>query len=104
MRNWYNPWLALVFLLGACVNPNNSPEVRSIQRVTQVCASYDATLRSLAMVRPRLSEAQVDAVNQWRPIMNGICIGEVPDIAADSILDTAEKALFELSKIEGSAK
>ena len=47
--------IALAFLLGACVNPNNSPEVRSIQRVTQACATYDATLRSLALMRPRQS-------------------------------------------------
>lgn len=96
--------IALTLLLGACVNPNNSVEVRSIQRVTQVCASYDATLRSLAIMRPRLSEAQVGAVDRWRPIMNGICTGEVPDIAADSLLDTAEKALFELNRIERAAQ
>jgi hypothetical protein len=105
MRNIaYGHLIALMMLLGACVNPNNTPEVQAIQRVTQACATYDASLRSLALMRPRLSEAAVATVNQWRPVMNGFCIGEVPDLAAEDILGVMEKALFELSKIEGDAK
>ena len=77
-----------------------SPEINAIDRVTQVCKVYDATLRSLAVMKPRLSEEQIATVDQWRPILNGICTGEVPDVAAESLLDTMEKALFELSKIK----
>lgn len=94
--------IALTLFLVACMAPGNTPEVNAIARVTQACATYDATLRSLAIMRAgdKLSEDQIATVDQWRPIMNGICIGEVPDIAADSLLDTAEKALFELSQIK----
>jgi len=100
-----NLLIGLVLFVAACANADNSPEVQAIQRVTQACATYDATLRSLALLRAggHLSESQIATVDQWRPIMNGICIGEVPDIAADSLLDTAEKALLELSKIEGGS-
>lgn len=86
--------------LSGCAAPDNSPEVNAINRVTQACATYDATLRSLALIKPRLSEEQIATVDQWRPILNGICTGEVPDVAADNLLDTMEKALFELSKIK----
>ena len=96
--------IALVFLLAACVNPNNSPEVRSVQRITQGCAAYDVVLRSLAVVRHSMSEESVDAVNQWRPIMNGFCMAEVPDVATDNVLDVMEKALYELNKIDEANK
>ena len=92
--------LVIPIVLAACTAPDNSPEVNAINRVTQACATYDATLRSLALMKPRLSEDQIATVDQWRPILNGICTGEVPDVAADNLLDTMEKALFELSKIK----
>lgn len=92
--------LVIPIVLAACTGPDNSPEVNAINRVTQACATYDATLRSLALIKPRLSEEQIATVDQWRPILNGICTGEVPDVAADNLLDTMEKALFELSKIK----
>ena len=100
-----NTVIALTLLLGACAGSGNSSEVQAVQRVTQACATYDATLRSLALMRAggNLSDNQIAMVDTWRPIMNGICTGEVPATAAAGLLDTAEKALFELSKIEGGS-
>lgn len=100
--------VAALLLLGGCPAPGtvneSPPEVVAVQKVTKACATYDATLRSLAVMRGagHLSETEIAIVNQWRPIMWGICTGDVPDTAAESLLDTAEKALFELSKIERS--
>ena len=98
--------IGLVLLLAGCATVAVSPEVRDAQRITQACAVYDGTLRSLAIMRAggKLSDAQIAVVNQWRPILNGICIADdVPDIAASGLLDTLEKALLELNGLKGAS-
>lgn len=95
------PIIALVFLLTACASNQSSPEAQAYQRVTQGCTVYARTLQSLAMMRASgsLTDGQVAIVDEWRPLLNGVCLGDAPMESGDA-LDLLERGLFELSKVE----
>ena len=87
--------LLLVGLVG-CQTTSYTPA----QSLLVSCKAYARTLTALAGYRAagELTEDQVATVDEWRPILNDACTGEVP--VTQDLLTAVEDALLKLIAIE----
>ena len=97
----YTPWIALAFLLTACAT---SDQATLYERASQVCVTYKNTLNTLAGLRAvgELSKAQVEAVNDLRPLFAVCRPGGFPENMTGDWVALLDAALFELMLVEGS--
>lgn len=86
-------------LAGCAVGPAS---LSTEQRLALTCKSYDSTLELLVAVKPKLSEAQVQAVNEVRAVANPICYQHNIQ-TAEGALERLERVLARLNGIAPEA-
>lgn len=101
-------WIGLVlvgFAISACSTPDGvSDQTALYQRASQVCGVYKNTLNTLAVLRAagQLSEGQITAVNDIRPLFAVCRPGGMPENLTGDWIALLDAALFELMLVEGS--
>ena len=85
----------LLILLAACATPSSTQ-----QSLQVACNGYAATLTALAGYRAadRLSDEQVATIDQWRPVLNEACSGEIT--VTSDLLRIVEAGVLQMIFIE----
>lgn len=87
-----------VFLHGCATNV--SPQGQARLALIDACDTWNLTLSNLARLRfaDAMSDAQAAVVDEWSPVLNGICSGP-PNPSAD-IIDLLNDALWRMQRLE----